>query len=170
MLGKRITIKATFLAIVSIAISGCEMAEITQAPIQYKATKQLNEKGVRDFTARTFALIEGVQKEVSGVPCNFVAPGFGAKFVTPAVVSTPDMGTRTPAGSLTCRYGGVDKLIIMRPINETVAQIEQSAANAGAGAGLVGVIVSGISASNQKGRRDANLDQYGYPDAIVQFK
>ncbi len=153
-----------------IALAGCEVAEITQAPIQYVPTRNLNEKGVSDFTARTYLLSDGSRKELSGVPCEFAAPGFGARFVTPAVVSTPDMGPRTPTGSLTCTHNGEEKLVIMRPFNETVAEIEQSAASAGAGAGLIGVIVSGISASTQKSRRDATLDQYGYPDAFVEFR
>jgi hypothetical protein len=151
-------------------LAGCEVAEITQPPVQYRATKNLNEKGVSDFTARTFLFEGGSQKEVSGVPCKFSAPGFRSSFVTPAVVVTPDMGPRTPTGSITCSYNGADKLVIMRPYNETVAQIEQSANSAGAGAGLIGVIVSGISASTQKSRRDANLDQYGYPDVSVPFR
>lgn len=151
-------------------LAGCEMAEITQPPVQYKATKNLQEKGVRDFTAWTFTSIKGSVKEVSGVPCKFAAPGFSSTFVTPAVVATPDMGPRTPTGSLSCTYNGVTKLEIMRPFNETVTQIEQSATNAGAGAGLIGVIVTGISAATQKSRRDATLDQFGYPDKSVIFK
>jgi len=107
---------------------------------------------------------------VSGIPCKFGAPGFSSSFVTPAVVSTPDMGPRTPTGSVTCTYNGADKLEIMRPFNETVAEIETSAASAGAGAGIIGVIVAGISSSTQKSRRDANLDQYGYPDVTIVFK
>ncbi len=158
------------VAIAVVFLSGCEVAEITQPPVQYKATKNLNEKGVSDFTARTFTAADGSRKEISGVPCKFDAPGFGSTFVTPAVVSTPDMGPRTPTGSITCSYNGGNKLEIMRPFNETVAQIEQSAANAGAGAGLIGVIVTGISASTQKSRRDANLDRYGYSDVSVMFK
>ncbi|WP_157960620.1 hypothetical protein [Primorskyibacter marinus] len=154
----------------AVLLSGCEMAEITQPPVQYKATKSLNEKGVKDFTARTFALKDGNRKEISGVPCKMSAPGFHSSFVTPAVVATPDMGPRTPVGSLSCTYNGDKKLEIMRPVNETVAQIESSAASAGAGAGIIGVIVSGISASTQKSRRDATLDQYGYPDVSVVFK
>jgi urea transporter len=58
----------------------------------------------------------------------------------------------------------------MKPVNKTVQQIEQSAAAAGAGAGLIGVIVTGISASTQKSRRDARLDIYGYNDVFVTFK
>lgn len=153
-----------------LVLSGCEVAEITQPPVQYRATKNLNEKGVSDFTARTFVTKDGSRKEVSGIPCKFSAPGFSSSFVTPAVVSTPDMGPRTPTGSVTCSYNGADKLEIMRPINETVMQIETSAASAGAGAGLIGVIVTGISSSTQKSRRDANLDQYGYADVAVVFK
>lgn len=158
------------IAICGLFVAGCEQAEITQPPVQYVATKQLNEKGVSDFTARSFITADGTRKEISGVPCSFKAPGFRAKFVTPAVVATPDMGPRTPTGSLTCTYNGAEKLVIMRPFNETLAQIDQSAYAAGAGAGLLGVIVTGIAASNQKSRRDARLDQYGYPDTNVEFK
>jgi hypothetical protein len=160
------------LAVISGAtlLAGCEQAEITQPPVQYHATTRLNEKGVSNFTARTFAMKDGARTEVSGVPCKFAAPGFEASFVTPAVVSTPDMGPRTPAGSITCTYNGASKLEIMQPFNETVQQIEQSASAAGAGAGLIGVIVTGISSSSQKSRRDANLDVFGYPDVGVLFK
>ena len=79
-------------AIISMGLTGCEVAEITQPPVQYKATKNLNEKGVSDFTSRTFVTTDGSRKEVSGIPCKFKAPGFSASFVSPAVVSTPDMG------------------------------------------------------------------------------
>jgi hypothetical protein len=157
-------------ATVFVLLTGCEVAEITQPPVQYKATENLNEKGVSDFTARTFSTEDGNRKELSGIKCEFSAPGFSSTFVSPAVVSTPDMGPRTPTGSLTCYHNGANKLVIMRPINETVAEIESSATNAGAGAGIIGVIVTGISSSTQKSRRDANLDQYGYPDAAVTFK
>ena len=157
-------------AIISMGLTGCEVAEITQPPVQYKATKNLNEKGVSDFTSRTFVTTDGSRKEVSGIPCKFKAPGFSASFVSPAVVSTPDMGPRTPTGSVTCSYNGKDKLQIMRPFNETVLQIEASAASAGAGGGLIGLIVTEISSSTQKSRRDANLDQYGYPDVTIVFK
>lgn len=164
---KKLAVCATFSIIF---LAGCEQAEITQPPVQYRATKNLSEKGVRDFTARAFIMEEGSLKEISGVPCKFSAPGFGSSFITPAVVVTPDMGTRTPTGSLTCTYNGKEKLEIMRPYNETIAEIQQSAYAAGAGAGLVGVIVSGISESTQKSRRDPNLDQYGYQDVSIIFK
>ena len=151
-------------------LAGCVGAEITQPPVQYVATKKLNEKGVNDFTARTFVRTDGGIKELSGVPCEFAAPGFGAKFLTPAVVATPDMGPRTPTASITCKYNEKTKLEILKPVNLTITEIEQSANAAGAGAGLIGVIVSGISASSQKSRRDANLDRYGYLDVVVVIK
>ena len=153
-----------------VLLAACESAEITQPPVQYKATQKLGEKGVSSFTARTYLSKGGDRKELSGVPCKFVAPGFHATFVTPALVSPPDRGPRTPAGSITCTYEDASKLEIMKPVNKTVQQIEQSAAAAGAGAGLIGGIVTGISASTQKSRRDARLDIYGYNDVSVTFK
>jgi hypothetical protein len=152
------------------ALAACEMADITQPPVQYRATKKLNEKGVTNFTLRTFQFADGSRKELSGVPCKMTAPGFTASFVSPAVVSVPDMGPRTPAGSVSCSYNGATKLEILKPVNLTVRQIEQSAVAAGAGAGLIGVIVTGISSATQKSRRDPRLDAYGYIDTAVVFK
>lgn len=163
--------KIIFGLLSALIVSGCVGADITQAPIQFRQTKTLNEKGVSDFTARTYAKKkDGGRDELIGVACRFTAPGFYADFTTPAVVSTPDMGPRTPAGSIKCKFEGEEKLVVMRPFNETTAEIQANANSAGAGAGLLGVIVSGISASTQMSRRDAKLDIYGYPDAQVVFE
>ncbi len=169
--GQSMNFKTLTGVILAFAVSGCVGAEITQAPVQFKQTKTLNEKGVSDFTARTYVKKkDGGRDEVVGVPCKFTAPGFYANFVTPAVVSTPDMGPRTPAGSVKCTYNDKEKLVVMRPFNETTAEIQANANSAGAGAGILGVIVSGISASTQMSRRNASLDIYGYSDASVVFE
>ncbi|WP_166417052.1 hypothetical protein [Cochlodiniinecator piscidefendens] len=164
--------KPTFTTLLAsiLILAGCAGTEITQAPVQFSATQALNEKGITDFTARTYVREEGQRREVSGIPCRFSAPGFSASFTTPAVVMTPDMGGRTPSGSITCTYQGQEKLVVMRAINQTTAEIQANANAAGAGAGLIGVIVSGISASTQMSRRDANLDIYGYQNVAVQFE
>ncbi|KFE35939.1 hypothetical protein [Thioclava atlantica] len=125
--------------------------------------------GTSNFTVRTYST-KGSYQEVKGVPCTFKADGFHAEFTTPAVVVTPDMGPRTPVASISCVYQGEKVFRIVQPINDTTTKIDQNAAAAGAGAGLIGVIVTGISSSSQRARRDATLDVYGYPDQALQFK
>ncbi|WP_417808471.1 hypothetical protein [Thioclava sp.] len=161
--------KAILLIGAGAILSACAAAPIEQEPIPYRATKTLNEKGTSNFTVRTYST-KGSYQEVKGVPCQFKADGFYADFVTPAVVVSPNMGPRTPVASLTCTYEGEKYFKIVQPINDTTTKIDQNASAAGAGAGLIGVIVTGISSSSQRARRDANLDVYGYPDIVAQFK
>ena len=153
----------------TLVLAGCQMADITQPPVQYKATKKLDAKGVDSFTARTYVKTKDGRKEVTGVPCKLTSPAFTASFVTPAVVTTPDMGQRTPPGSITCTYEGKTELVVMQVMNKTTASIEARAHSRAAGAGLLGIVVAEISASNQKARRDATLDVYGYHAVNVEF-
>lgn len=162
-------IKFITFAGAALVLAGCQGAEITQPPVHYKATKALNPKGVDTFTARTYVKTNDGRKEVTGVPCKLTAPGFSASFVTPAVVTTPDMGTRTPPGSVTCTYEGQKKLQVMKTFNVTTTEIDTRSHSAAAGAGLLGFVVAEISASSQKSRRDATLDVYGFPDLAMVF-
>lgn len=152
-----------------LAMSACAVAPIKQEPVQYKATMPLHEKGTSNFTVRTYDMHDGYH-EISGVPCTFKGHGFHSEFTTPAVVVAPDMGPRTPVASLTCEYNGQKSFQIVQPVNITLAKIDQNAQAAGAGAGLIGLIVTGISDSSQRSRRDATLDVYGYPDLRASFK
>lgn len=163
------TRKFFLIAAALATLSACEVADITQAPIPYTATKSLKAKGTHNFTARTFVKSSKGRNEVSGIPCTFTADGFKASFVTPALVTTPDMGQRTPPASITCKYKDVSKLEIMPAVNITVRDITASARSYGYGSGLVGLVVAGISESSQKSRRDATLDVYGYNNVIVQL-
>lgn len=150
------------------ALFGCETVPIGQEPIPYKATKALNEKGTSNLTVRSVSMAGGY-REIAGVPCELKGDGFKSVFVTPAIVVTPDMGPRTPVASLTCTFEGKKFFEIVQPINDTVTSIDRNASAAGAGAGIIGVIVSGMSASTQRARRDATLDVYGYPDTTATF-
>jgi hypothetical protein len=129
----------------------------------------LNENGTSTLTVRSVST-GGSYKELAGVPCEFKADGFSSRFVTPAEVVTPNMGLRTPVASLTCTLDGQKFFQIVQPMNDTTAAIDANASAAGAGAGLIGVIVTGISSSSQRARRDATLDVYGYPDITATFK
>jgi len=159
------------IALISLAaLAACNSADITQAPIQYRATQALNAYGTSDFTARTYTKTEGgSRKEVSGVPCKFVAPGFNSSFTTPAVVVSPNMGPRTPAASVTCTYNGAEKVAILRSYNETTAEISSRAQASTAGMGLLGAVVGGIVATSQINKRDVSRDIFGYPDTAVVF-
>lgn len=160
--------KALAILLGCVIVSGCAQAPIEQEPVPYRATKALHEKGTSNFTVRSYST-KGSYKELKGVPCEFKADGFKSSFVTPAVVVSPDMGPRTPVGSINCSYDGEKFFRVIQPINDTLVKIDQNANASGAGAGLIGVIVSGISASSQRSRRDANLDVYGYPDIAANF-
>jgi hypothetical protein len=159
-----------FAAAAVAALSACVPAEINQKPITYRPTKKLNEKGTHSFEARAFSVQPGKKEELRGVPCKMSAAGFSSSFTTPAVVITPDMGQRTPTGSIECVYEGQKKLEILEPRNMTTLEIDTSAQRATAGAGLLGLVVGGISASVQKSRRDPMLDVYGYSDVNVEFR
>ena len=159
--------KAVIIA-VCVSLSGCAAVPIGQEPIPYTATKDLNEKGISNLTVRSVSM-NGTYQEIAGVPCELKGDGFRSTFVTPAIVVTPDMGPRTPVASLRCTHEGQAFFQILQPINDTVSSIDQNASAAGAGAGLVGIIVSGISASSQRARRDATLDVYGYADVTATF-
>ena len=161
--------KKVIITVVFGALTGCAAVPIGQEPIPYTATKALNEKGTSNLTVRSVSTKDGY-KELAGVPCELKGDGFRSVFVTPAIVVTPDMGPRVPVASLTCTFEGKKFFQIIQPINETVTSIDRNASAAGAGAGLVGIVVSGISASSQRSRRDATLDVYGYPDVTATFK
>lgn len=163
------TRKFILIAAALATLTACTAADITQAPVSYKATKTLNAKGVHNFTARTYTKSSSGRNEIVGVPCKFSANGFQSSFVTPALVTTPDMGPRTPPASITCTYEDQNKLKVMPVVNITVRDIAASARSSGYGAGLVGLVVAGISESAQKSRRDANLDVYGYNNVSVEF-
>jgi hypothetical protein len=136
--------KNTLLMVVGLTIlSGCAAVPIAQEPIPYQTTKALHEKGTSNLTVRSVSMKDGYQ-ELKGVPCELKADGFKSNFVTPAVVVTPDMGPRTPVASLTCTYGDQKFFQILQPVNDTVKSIDANASAAGAGAGIIGVIVSGI--------------------------
>jgi len=155
------------MAMVCASLAGCAAVPIAQEPVVYRATKALHEKGTSNLTVRSAS--SASMQEITGVPCELKGDGFVSNFTTPAIVVTPDMGPRTPVASLTCTYDGKKFFQIVQPVNDTVNGIDQNASAAGAGAGIVGLIVSGISSSSQRARRDANLDVYGYPDITAMF-
>lgn len=152
-----------------LALAACAGAEINQPPVQYTATKPLNEISTTTFTTRTFTRIDGKRAEVSGVSCTFQGDGFKSSFTTPAVVIAPNMHMRTPAASVTCNYNGQSKTRVLMPFNQTLAEINSGAMSIGAGAGIVGVLVGGAVAAAQASGRDASQDVYAYPDAVIEF-
>jgi len=150
-------------------VASCTSLPIDQEPVQYKATKPLNENGTSDFTVRSYEA-GADRKEIKGVPCVFKGLGFIAKFTTPAVVISPNMGPRTPVASLTCTYEGMRSFEIVKPVNRTVADINANARSIATNAGLIGAIVGEIAAAHQRSRRDPTLDVYGYPNLAATFK
>ncbi|TYB82131.1 hypothetical protein [Maritimibacter fusiformis] len=152
-----------------LALAACAGAEINQPPVQYTATKPLNEISTTTFTTRTFTRVDGKRAEVSGVSCTFQGDGFKSSFTTPAVVIAPNMHMRTPAASVTCNYNGQSKTRVLMPFNQTLAEINSGAMSIGAGAGIVGVLVGGAVAAAQASGRDASQDVYAYPDAVIEF-
>lgn len=154
-----------------IALAACQPAEIEQAPVPYTATKNLNNKGVSNFTVRSYIKHKGkAATEAKGVPCKFAGDGFRSSFVTPAILTAPDMGQLTPAASVTCTFNDKTKTVPMVAVNLTTNEIDARAMNMAAGGGLLGAVVGSISASTQKSRRDATLDRYGYNSVRVEFE
>lgn len=162
--------KVTLLPLAAMAfLAACDGAEINQPPVPYTPTKTLNEAGVTSFTARAYLKADGERNELTGVSCTFKGDGFRSSFVTPAVVSAPNMQLRTPPASVTCTYNGVSKTQVMTPYNKTVADIQNQGASYGAGGGLLGAIIGGAIATSQVNERDPSLDIWAYRSVSVEF-
>ncbi len=162
--------KITLLPIAALAVlAACTGAEINQPPIEYTATKPLNEAGRTSFTVRTFLNANGGRTEVSSVACTFKGDGFSSSFVTPAVVIAPNMQLHTPPASVTCRYNGQNMTKVLQPYNKTVNDITDNGASIGAGAGLLGALIGGAIAAASATGRDTSADIWAYPDANVEF-
>ena len=162
--------KTTVLPLVAVlGIAACAGTEINQPPVPYVATKALNAVGSTTFTVRANAKVDGRRTELTGVPCTFQGEGFRSSFTTPAKVISPNMQGRTPPASVSCTYNGATKTRVIEPFNKTGADINSGAMAAGAGAGLVGMIVGGAVAAAQTSARDVSQDVYGYPDVAIDF-
>lgn len=150
-------------------ITACTSTEITQHPIEYTPKHSLNEKGTTSFTFRTFSKASGSRKELSGVDCKLNSSSFHSSFVTPAEVTAPDMGTRTPVASIECVHDGEEKIKILEPYNKTISDINSQANTNAAANGLIGAFIGGIAAGVQKSKRDPSEDIYSYRDGSVVF-
>ncbi len=152
-------------------LSACSnTVEITQEPVLYTKTVELNEKGTTSFVVRAYLKEGSSRNELSGVPCVFKGVGFGSEFVTPATVIAPDMGARTPVASVTCVYSDMEEVRVMPPFNRTLAEINETTSNAAANHGLIGAVVGSIAAGVQKSRRDPTLDVYAYRSSRIEFE
>ena len=154
----------------ALTLTACASTQINQAPVPYTTTKRLGEVGTSSFVVRTFAKVAGKRSELTGVACSFAGDGFKSSFTTPALVISPNMQGRTPPASVSCLYQGETITRPITPFNETVAGINSGAMAAGAGAGLVGLLVGGAVAAAQTSARDVNQDVYGYADVEIVFE
>lgn len=158
----------------SIAIlAGCTTpAKITQAPISYSKARSFDTKSFKSdtsFVVRTLTKSSGSKAEITGVPCKFQGQGFSATFTSPAVVTAPNFGKKTPTTTLSCTYNEETVNSENKPFNLTTAQISARNQNAVAGHGLLGVLVASVATGIQKSRRDESKDVYAYRSKNVLF-
>lgn len=151
---------------VAALLAGCAAPEITTAPVAYTATKPLDAKGSTVIEVRSYKRANNSAQEVTGVPCTFQGDGFRSSFATPARVIAPNMQVRTPVAAVTCTYQGASRSVTLQPYNKTTANTVNGAMAAGAGAGVLGVLVGAAVGGIQNAARDENNDVWGYQDSV----
>ncbi len=139
--------------------------EITKPPVAYKTLKQLpanTYRGDAKTTVRTKAKTKNGSSELSGVDCVLATPYTETQFQTPAHVMTPNLGPATPMAHLKCNYDNRAVQENMQPINVSLNERSQQARSSGAGAGIIGAVVSGIAAGINESKGDQPGDIHGY--------
>ncbi|WP_298498124.1 hypothetical protein [uncultured Maritimibacter sp.] len=159
---------AAFLPLVALAACS-QPLQVNQAPVQYTATKPLYERGTSSFTVRVVNGSGRMSREMSGIPCTFSGDGFQSSFTAPAVVISPNLGTKTPVASVSCSFEGNTQTRPLQPINKTLQQIAGSVST-GSTVGAVGTVVGGAVAAVQSVTRKEDNDVYGYPDVEIVFQ
>jgi len=172
-------------ALALIALTACEMADVTTPPIMVTSKNPAGAVGI-DVYARDRARGNPVPRfrgqetvnirtrgtgesgggnaEISGVPCELDAGLYSARFTTPANVVVPDYGPNSPAIFVRCTHpDGRSGSVTVDAFNFTAAQRSNSAI----GTGLLGAIV--IGAVNAAAL-DTERDEFKYPAINVRLK
>lgn len=139
--------------------------EITKPPVAYKTIKQLPANTYRSdakTTVRTRVKTKNGSSELAGAACTLSTPYTESQFQTPAYVLTPNLGPSTPMAHLKCSNGDQMVQKNLPPTNISLNERSQSARNSGAGAGIIGAVVSGIAAGINESRGDRPGDIHGY--------
>ena len=155
----------------ALALAACAApVSAPPAPVVATADRGLAARGTSSFVLRTEAPGIFGMVEVAGIPCTLQAPGFRARFISPAEVSLPELGTHQPEARVTCTRDGRSQSLPLEPVNLTRAA-EQSRAMAEhqsdgrdfLGLGLVTTaIIGGL-------RLTRPSDIWGYRDATISF-
>ncbi|MBM7068636.1 hypothetical protein [Actibacterium sp. 188UL27-1] len=174
----------SFLAIiVALSVTACAPAEIKTPPVTVTPNVPSKASGI-DVYARDRARGNPVPRfrgqnivqvrtrgkgsdnktsELSGVPCNMDSGVYKAKFRSPANVIVPDYGPNSPAIFVRCVLDKASGSATVSAYNLT----NQQRVNAGAGAGLLGVLVAGAVAA---AKRDDTKDDFAYPPITITVK
>jgi len=115
------------------------------------------------MAVRAFVGKASQKTELTGVPCDVIGSGYNATVYTPAAVNVPMYGSRSKAVYVQCSYDGEQQDTSMRAINLT----ESQALASGAGAGVLGVIVTTAVVA---ARKNKDQDEYGYNPVRLVFK
>ncbi|MFO1165343.1 MAG: hypothetical protein U1E55_09250 [Paracoccus sp. (in: a-proteobacteria)] len=154
-----------------VLLSACSpQLEITKPPVAYKTLKSFPPNAYRGdakTTVRTKVKTKDGSRELAGASCSLTTPYSESQFQTPAYVMTPNLGPSTPTANLICKNGerSVQKNLVAT--NISLNERSQNARNSGAGAGIIGAVVSGIAAGINEGRGDQPTDVHGYHDIRV---
>lgn len=151
------------------AIAGCtNFAEVTTPPqpVAYSsaAVQQATTK-TNDTTFRSFAPGETENKagdELIGASCSMQGSGFGASFVTPAIVQMPQFKGAADPISVRCSANGQTGSNDVKPINLTLAAIQQSTGQTS----LLGILVEAAFDGIATAARNPLNDKFGYAPLI----
>ncbi len=165
--------KKALLLLSAASLFACvQQAEITSPPVNVVQTAGFASDDLRGFDAveiRSF-LQDDPEKsaaEVSGAQCTLQGSGFNAQFVTPSIVSVPNFGKASRNVSVNCTLNDKSVNQIVEINNLSAAKRVQATSSAGAGFGIVGVIVASAVATTQAGDQPGDL--YGYTDIGITF-
>lgn len=156
---------------VALALAACAgPVSPPPAPVLATVDRGLSARGSSSFILRTEAPGIFGPVEVAGIPCTLQAPGFRARFTSPAELRVPELGRRQPEARVTCTRDGRSQSLTLEPVNLTRAA-EQSRAMAEhrsdgrdfLGLGLVTTaIIGGLRLSRPS-------DVWGYRNATISF-
>ncbi|NHF71855.1 hypothetical protein [Paracoccus xiamenensis] len=144
--------------------------EITQPPVAYKTVKQLpaqSYRGDAETTIRTRTKTNEGTRELAGASCTLSTTYTESQFQTPARVLTPNLGPATPTAHLKCSTGERAVQKNLSSHNISMAERSSKVRASGAGAGIIGAVVSGIVAGVNEGRGDQPTDVHGYASTTL---
>lgn len=158
------------LVVLVLALAGCvKYSEITTPPQSVNFTSKTAQEAASGFSEMQVRTLVSTakgskdDKEVLAVRCTIKGTGFGASFVTPAKITMPTyVGTADPV-TVTCKKDKETKQVEVKPINMTLARLNQGTVSGG---GLLGVAIGAAVKGIAKAARDPLKDEFEYPISV----